>query len=215
MEFIAPLRQAKTEVVIKRSRFIGQVFPAFSEEEALKYIESVKNEHSNATHNVYAYSVGVGTFAERASDDGEPKGTAGYPILDVIKKRDLRNVVCIVTRYFGGTKLGAGGLVRAYSNTASMALDKAGLAVYKHHDFVTATIDYDQLGRTQREIETSGSVIHNISYAEKVTIEFYALPETTQTLKSRIRDITSGTAIVDVSDGKYLSVRKIISKKQR
>ena len=87
MEFTAPMRQAKIEIIIKKSRFIGHVFPAFSEEEALGQIESVRNQHRDATHNVFAYSVGIGNFAERASDDGEPRGTAGYPVLDVIKKR--------------------------------------------------------------------------------------------------------------------------------
>lgn len=209
MEFIAPLRQAKSEMIIKRSRFIGHVFPAFSEEEALGHVGSVKHEHRAATHNVFAYSVGVGTFAERASDDGEPRGTAGYPVLDVIKKRNLQNVVCIITRYFGGTKLGAGGLVRAYSNTASRVLDNAGLAVYRYHDFVTAIVDYDQFGRVQREIELAKAVIHNTSFAEKVTIEFFALPELTQGLRSLINDITSGLGVVSVSQGKYLSVREL------
>ncbi len=95
-----------------------------------------------------------------------PEAQPDIPVLDVIKKRGLSNVACVVTRYFGGTKLGAGGLVRAYSNAASMALDRAGLAVYMYHECLTAVVDYDQFGRVQREIETSGSVIQNISYAE-------------------------------------------------
>ncbi len=208
MEFTAPRRQAKIEIIIKKSRFIGHVFPAFSEEEALGQIESVRNQHRDATHNVFAYSVGIGNFAERASDDGEPRGTAGYPVLDVIKKRGLSNVACVDTRYFGGTKLGAGGLVRAYSNAASMALDRAGLAVYMYHECLTAVVDYDQFGRVQREIETSGSVIQNISYAGKVTIEALALPETARILKDRIRDITSGLGSADISPGRYLPVRE-------
>ncbi|MGI6627576.1 MAG: IMPACT family protein [Bacillota bacterium] len=209
MEFIAPMKQAKIETVIKKSRFIGHVFPAFSEEEALGHIESVKIANPAATHNVYAYSVGIGTFAERASDDGEPRGTAGYPVLDVIKKRELRNVVCVITRYFGGTKLGAGGLVRAYSNAASMALDQAGLAVYMYHDFLTAIVDYDQFGRVQREIEIAGSFIHNISYTDKVTVEFFAIPETAPMLQARIRDITSGLGNFTISEGKYIPIREV------
>ena len=199
MEFIAPLSQAKSEMVIKKSRFIGHVFPAFSEAEAVMHIESVKQEHMSATHNVYAYSVGVGTFAEKTSDDGEPRGTAGYPVLEVIKKRNLQNVVCIVTRYFGGIKLGAGGLVRAYSNAASLALDKAGVAVYRYHDLITATVDYDRFGRVQKELETVKATIHNISFADKVTVEFFAVPELTQALRSMIEDITAGAGVVSVS----------------
>ena len=209
MEFIAPSSHAKAEIIIKKSRFIGHVFPAFSEEEAIGHIESVKQEHQAATHNVYAYSVGVGSFAERASDVGEPRGTAGYPVLEVIKKRNLQNVVCVVTRYFGGTKLGAGGLVRAYSNAASLALDKAGVAVYRYHDLITATVDYDRFGRVQRELEVAKAVTHDISFAEKVTIQFFAVPELTQALKSLIEDITAGLGVVCVSQGKYLPVRQL------
>ncbi|HHX10966.1 MAG TPA: YigZ family protein [Firmicutes bacterium] len=209
MEFIAPLSRAKAELIIKKSRFIGHVFPAFSEEEAVKHIESVKQEHLDATHNVYAYSVGVGSFAEKASDDGEPRGTAGYPVLEVIKKRNLQNVVCVVTRYFGGIKLGAGGLVRAYSNAASSALDKAGLAIYRYHDLVTATVDYDRFGRVQREIEIAKAVIHDIAFTEKVSVQFFVLPELTQALKSLIEDITAGLGVISVSQGKYLPVREL------
>ena len=203
------MSQAKSEMVIKKSRFIGHVFPAFSEAEAVMHIESVKQEHMSATHNVYAYSVGVGTFAEKTSDDGEPRGTAGYPVLEVIKKRNLQNVVCIVTRYFGGIKLGAGGLVRAYSNAASLALDKAGVAVYRYHDLITATVDYDRFGRVQKELETVKATIHNISFADKVTVEFFAVPELTQALRSMIEDITAGAGVVSVSQGKYLPVRQL------
>lgn len=209
MEFIVPSKQAKAELIIKKSRFIGHVFPAFSEEEAINHIESVKLQHPDATHNVYAYSVGVGSFAEKASDDGEPRGTAGYPVLEVIKKRNLQNVVCVVTRYFGGIKLGASGLVRAYSNAASSALDKAGVAVYRYHDLVKATVDYDRFGKVQRELETAMAVIHDTSFAEKVTIECFVLPELTQAIKSLIEDITAGQGVVTVSQGKYLPVRQL------
>ncbi len=208
MEFTAPLRQAATEIAVKKSRFIGHVFPAFSEEEALGHINAVRKKHLAATHNVFAYSVGIGNFAERASDDGEPKGTAGYPVLDVIKKRGISNVVCVITRYFGGIKLGAGGLVRAYSNAASMTLDKAGLAAYMYHERITAVVDYSQCGKVQREIEISGSITGNINYAEKVTIEAFALPKTARILRNRIRDITSGLGSADISPGKYLPVRE-------
>lgn len=208
MEFIAPEKQAKAEIVVKKSKFIGHVFPAFSEEEALNYIESVRKEHYAATHNVYAYSVGVGNFAEKASDDGEPRGTAGYPVLEVIKKRNLKNVVCVVTRYFGGIKLGASGLVRAYSNAAALALDKAGIAVYRYHDLITIEVDYDKFGKVQRQLEDAGGIIDDVSFADKVSIRCFVAPELTQAVKSLVEDITAGTGTAVVSQGKYMPVSK-------
>jgi uncharacterized YigZ family protein len=209
MEFIAPRKLGRCEVVIKRSRFIGQAAPCFSEEKALDFISQVRQEHSGATHNVYAYSVGIGTFAERASDDGEPKGTAGYPVLEVIKKRDLRNVVVTVTRYFGGTKLGAGGLIRAYSNTVSSALDNAGLALYRYHDLVTIVVDYEKFESVHRALEGLGCPIRNISYTEEVTIAAFAAPEDIHNLKARIQELTSDKARVEVSEGTYLIVENM------
>ena len=123
MEFLSPAKEASAEYIVKRSRFIGTVSPAFSESEAEAFVSSIRAKYPDATHNVYAYSVGSGTPLDRLSDDGEPRGTAGYPVLDVIHKRGLKNVVCVVTRYFGGTQLGAGGLLRAYGKTANLALE--------------------------------------------------------------------------------------------
>ncbi len=212
MEFTAPLKPSKSEMVIKRSRFIGHAFPAFSEDEAKEHIESIRQEHRAATHNVFAYSISVGAFAEKAFDDGEPKGTAGYPVLDVIRKRNLQNVVCVVTRYFGGVKLGARGLVRAYSNTASKALDSSGLAVYKYHGLFSAVVAYDQFERIKREIEMVDGVIHNTSFAEKIAVQFYVIPDVFEQLTSLIKDVTSGQGLVKVSQGKYLPTKEFHPK---
>lgn len=209
MEFIAPRKLGNSEVVVKKSRFIGQAAPCFSEQEASRFISNVKGEHPEATHNVYAYCIGIGDFAERASDDGEPRGTAGYPVLAVIKKQNIQNVVVTVTRYFGGTKLGAGGLVRAYSTTASLALNDAGLALYRYHDLVTISCDYNHFGSVHRTIEGLGCKTANISYAEKVTIEAFVMPEDISNLQSLIQDLTSNKAHLEVSQGMYIAVRDL------
>lgn len=202
MEFLSPAKQASAEYIVKRSRFIGTVSPAFTESEADSFVESVRAKYPDATHNVYAYSVGLGTPIERLSDDGEPKGTAGYPILDVIHKRSLRNVVCVVTRYFGGTLLGAGGLLRAYGKTANLALDEAGALKYIYHSLMRVRVAYDQFGRLQRELENQGCVIDNVDYGEAVQISAFVKEEAVPALTKRISDLTAGRAEISVSEGK-------------
>ncbi|HHW26780.1 MAG TPA: YigZ family protein [Firmicutes bacterium] len=202
MEFLSPAKQASAEYIVKRSKFIGTVSPAFSEAEAESFVESIRAKYPDATHNVYAYSVGLGTPIERLSDDGEPKGTAGYPILDVIHKRSLRNVVCVVTRYFGGTLLGAGGLLRAYGKTANLALDEAGALKYIYHSLMRVRVAYDQFGRLQRELENQGCVIDNVDYGEAVQISAFVKEEAVPALTKRISDLTAGRAEISVSEGK-------------
>ncbi len=204
MEFESPAKEASAEIEAKRSRFIGTVAPAFTAEEAEAFVAAIRRKYPDATHNVYAYSVGTGTPLERLSDDGEPRGTAGYPVLEVIKKRSLRNVVCVVTRYFGGTLLGAGGLLRAYGKAASAAIDAAGVSKYVFHQVFTVAVDYDQFGRLQRELEGRGIRIIDTAYAEKVTVKAYVRPEDVDALLARVRDLTSGKARPSVEEGKYI-----------
>ncbi|MGI6632476.1 MAG: YigZ family protein [Bacillota bacterium] len=204
IEFICPKTVASAEIVAKRSRFIGYVSPAFTVEEAEAFIAEIRQMHSDARHNVWAYSVGQGTPIERLSDDGEPRGTAGYPVLEVFKKRNIRNVVCVVTRYFGGILLGAGGLLRAYGQSATAALDAAGTATYVYHNLLAATLEYDQYGRIQRELEGRGIAIAGVDYADRVALRAWVKPADLDVIQARIRDLTGGKAIVAVSDGKFL-----------
>ncbi|MGE5579084.1 MAG: YigZ family protein [Bacillota bacterium] len=204
MEFVSPAREASAEIEAKRSRFIGTAAPTFTVEEAEELVAAVRRKYPDATHNVYAYSIGTGTPTERLSDDGEPRGTAGYPVLEVIKKRGLRNVCCVVTRYFGGTLLGAGGLLRAYGKAASVALDAAGTARYLYHQIASWTLDYDQYGRVQRELEARGIRIVDTSYREQVTVRAYVTPEEVDALSSRVRDLTAGKARLSIEEGKYI-----------
>ena len=205
-DFLCPRSEASAEIVAKRSRFIGRVAPAFSPEEAESFIARVKAEHPTARHNVWAYSVGPGTPVERLSDDGEPRGTAGYPVLEVFKKRGVRNIVCVVTRYFGGILLGAGGLLRAYGQAASAALGAAGVATYSYHDILTVVLEYDQYGRVQRELEGRNVSIQSVDFAEKVKVTALVKPTDLDVIKARLRDLTSGSAVVEVQEGKYVPV---------
>jgi uncharacterized YigZ family protein len=204
MEFMCPAKQASAEIEAKRSRFIGTVAPVFSAEEAEAYVAAIRRKHPGATHNAYAYSVGTGTPLERLSDDGEPRGTAGYPVLEVIKKRGIRNVACVVTRYFGGILLGAEGLLRAYGKAASAALDAGGVARYVYHNLLSVTLNYDQFGRLQRELEGRGTKILDTSYGERVGIRVYVAPEDLDSLVAHVRDTTSGKAQFSVEEGRFI-----------
>lgn len=190
--------------MVKRSRFIGHVAPAFSTQEAESFIASIKRKHADAGHNVWAYSVGQGTPVERLSDDGEPKGTAGYPVLEVFKKRSVRNVVCVVTRYFGGILLGAGGLLRAYGQSAGTALDAAGTCVYTYYNLLEAALEYDQYGRVRRELEGRRIAIAGVDFAEDVRLRAWVRPVDVEAVQARICDLTSGKAALAVGEGKYL-----------
>ena len=130
------------EVIINKSRFIGYSSPINSEEEAIDFINLIKSKHKDATHNVYAYVFGEESNIQRFNDDGEPSGTAGIPVLEVIKKEDLRNIVVVVTRYFGGVKLGGGGLIRAYTKGAKLGIDSGIIVDMTLHIKIKISIPY-------------------------------------------------------------------------
>lgn len=193
------------EITIEKSVFIGYAKPIKSEEEALEFINEIKKKHKDATHNVWAYTVGKNMNIQRYSDDGEPQGTAGIPTLEVIKKEDLRDVVVVVTRYFGGTKLGAGGLVRAYTKGAKLGLE-AGKIIYKvMYQEVKVKIDYTQLGKVQNELMNLGYFIKDTIYEDNVEIVVYSRLEDVDKLSEKMIDITSGTGKIVLGEEFYLS----------
>ena len=149
----------EAEIIIEKSLFIGYAAPAGTEEEALEFIQTIKKKHRDATHNVPAYVIGENNAVQRFSDDGEPSGTAGVPMLEVLKKEDLRDTVLVVTRYFGGIKLGAGGLVRAYTKAAKAALEAAGIVTRVLHQVVQVSIDYTLLGLILNQLRAGGYAI--------------------------------------------------------
>lgn len=193
------------EITIEKSVFIGYAKPIKSEEEALEFINEIKKKHKDATHNVWAYTVGQNMNIQRYSDDGEPQGTAGIPTLEVIKKEDLRDVAVVVTRYFGGTKLGAGGLVRAYTKGAKLGLE-AGKIIYKvMYQEVKIKIDYTQLGKVQNELMNLGYFIKDTIYEDNVEIIVYSKLEDVEKLSEKMIDITNGTGKIVLGEEFYLS----------
>ena len=193
------------EYIVEKSTFIGYAKPIKTEEEAIEFVNEIKKKHKDATHNVWAYTIGETMNIQRYSDDGEPQGTAGIPTLEVIKKEDLRDVVVVVTRYFGGIKLGAGGLVRAYTKGAKVGIE-AGIVIEKvKYTEVKIKIEYTQLGRIQNEIMNLGFKVKDTIYSEDVELIVYARNEEAQSLVDRMIDITSGTADVSLGEEYYLS----------
>lgn len=158
------------EIEIKKSRFICSLKRVTTEEEAKAFIAQIKKDHWKASHNCSAFIIGSRSEIQRSSDDGEPSGTAGIPMLEVLKKNDLINVVAVVTRYFGGTKLGAGGLIRAYGQSVSQALTEIGLVQGKQQQELILTIDYTNLGKAQNFIENSDYFLKDILYEERVKL---------------------------------------------
>lgn len=193
------------EVIIDKSTFIGYAKPIKTEEEAIDFVNEIKKKHKDATHNVWAYTVGESMNIQRYSDDGEPQGTAGIPTLEVIKKEELRNVVVVVTRYFGGVKLGAGGLVRAYTKGAKIGIESAKVIEKVLYKPVGIKIDYNQLGKVQNEIMNMGYFIKDTVYEDNVEIIVYSRISEIENITSKITDITSATAKISIGEEFYLS----------
>ncbi|MCC0633538.1 YigZ family protein [Clostridioides sp. ZZV14-6154] len=193
------------EITIEKSVFIGYAKPIQSEEEAVEFINEIKKKHKDANHNVWAYTVGQNMNIQRYSDDGEPQGTAGIPTLEVIKKEDLRDVVVVVTRYFGGIKLGAGGLVRAYTKGAKLGLESGKIISKVMYQEVKVKIDYTQLGKVQNELMNLGYFIKDTIYEDNVEIIVYSKLEDVEKLSEKMIDITSGTGKIVLGEEFYLS----------
>lgn len=200
-------KYGEDEIIIKKSRFIGYAKPIDSEQEALDFIEEIKSKHRDATHNVYAYVYGEGSNIQRFSDDGEPSGTAGIPALEVIKREDLRNVVVVVTRYFGGIKLGTGGLIRAYTKGAKIGLE-SGIIIEKvlHHK-LKIRIDYTLYGMIENHLMTKGYLIDDIVYDDGVNIYVHVKYSEVDSFKKTIIDMTSDSAFIEHIGEEYISIK--------
>lgn len=193
------------EIVIEKSRFIGYVQKAESEEEAIQFIEQIKKKHWNATHNCSAYLIGEQDQFQKANDDGEPSGTAGKPMLEVLKKQGLKDVVVVVTRYFGGIKLGAGGLVRAYTQSTVEGLQAAQVIERRLHQVVTVTIEYTLLGRLENELRSKEQwMIKKIDYLDKVILHVLVPVDQTDAFEERMIDLTSNQCQLDRVEQEYV-----------
>ena len=190
---------SEAEYTVNRSRFIGRCFPVESEEAALCLLGDIRKKHWDATHNCFAYRIGENAAA-RFSDDGEPGGTAGKPIMDVLTGRGLTNVLCVVTRYFGGILLGAGGLVRAYSKSAADAVAKAGVVSYLPGTVLDIPMDYSRYGALEGFIRASAEV-RNVAFAQNVVVTVAVedtnllkfMKEVTERSDGRCTPVTIGT----------------------
>ena len=184
-------REVDAERIEKKSRFLAKAAPVSSVDEAEAFIAGVRQEHSGANHNVPAYIIGMNAEIQKASDDGEPSGTAGSPILEVLKAHQLVNTVIVVTRYFGGTLLGRGGLIRAYAGTAKDALMEAGVALYTPHRRVDVTVDYSESGRIENFLQTKQLQVEDIIYLADVTFQLVLLPEQVEPTRQQIQELTA------------------------
>ncbi len=190
---------AEASFTEKRSEFIGHIFHAETEEEAIAFIERVRAENRKATHNVYAYLLREGN-ASRYSDDGEPQGTAGVPVLDVLRKEGLTDVCCVVTRYFGGILLGGGGLVRAYSHSAKIAVDAAERLVMCVCRPVTIAVDYNLYGKICYTFPEFEVKVLDTLYTENVTVKALVKKDLAEQFVQKLTDITNGNVSIVQSD---------------
>ena len=191
MEYRTVAKASSDEFVEKKSRFIGYIKPVTTQDEAVTFINEIKSKHWDATHNVYAYIIRDG--ATRFSDDGEPGGTAGMPVLQVLQREELYNVTCVVTRYFGGILLGAGGLVRAYAHGAKIAVDAAGRSIKRIWTNVYLLCPYSWYERIRLEVAAFGGMIRETQFGADVELDLLLPEEQTQGFLERVTDLSAGT----------------------
>ncbi|MGP7818551.1 YigZ family protein [Niallia sp. 01092] len=192
------------ELIIQKSRFIAHIQRVETEEKAQEFIQEIKKKHKDATHNCSAYLIGEHDQIQKANDDGEPSGTAGVPMLEVLKKKHLKDTVVVVTRYFGGIKLGAGGLIRAYGKATSEGIAATGVVERKLMRIISTSIDYTFLGKLENELRSSPYQIKEIHYLEAVEIETFIEIDHIQDFKDWITDLTNGQAIITEKEEVYL-----------
>ncbi|WP_108307340.1 YigZ family protein [Metalysinibacillus jejuensis] len=185
----------ESEIIISKSRFLTFIDRVETEQQALDFINNIKKKHYQATHNCSAYLIGEHDTIQKANDDGEPSGTAGVPMLEVLKKQGLKDVVVVVTRYFGGIKLGSGGLIRAYGKATTEGIKAAGVVARRKHRIVRVTADYTWLGKLENEIRNSTYTLRDIVYAENVELIVATTEEEKDTFADWITELTNGQAL--------------------
>lgn len=195
-------QEGEAEFTEKKSVFIGHAAPVKSEEEALTYIKKVKNSYQDARHNVWAY-LQKGEIVARYSDDGEPQGTAGVPVLDTIRKSGVTDAVVVVTRYFGGILLGAGGLVRAYSHTARLALDAAHIITYEQYTELELNCTYSDYQRYLAELPRFGAVTDDTEFSDRVRLLFAVKDTVLDALFTRVMELSNGADVPAVRGKRF------------
>ncbi len=200
------LRQTgRSELEIKRSRFLGHAEPVADEGAFRRLLERVKAVHSEASHNAFAYRLGRDAGAARFSDDGEPGGTAGRPMMEILIREDVVDAAVVVTRYFGGTLLGSGGLTRAYSQAASQALRAAGLVRMIPHAEMVVTLEYTHFGAVEKALQRAGIGLHEAAFTDVVTVKARVAAGGEAAFASLLADLTAGSAQVEIGGTVYLA----------
>lgn len=202
--YVDGIFQSETE--IKRSRFIATIAGELCGDEAEAFVQSVKRKYPDATHNCYAYIGGISGTATRFSDDGEPSGTAGQPMLEVLRKRALFATAVVVSRYFGGIKLGSGGLVSAYAGVVSEAIDKARVSVKTECAGLCITADYAAFAPVENYLRKNGVYIEETNYAERVAAKIFAPEEQSAAITEAVLSLTNGAAQINQIAGAYVKL---------
>ena len=197
--YITIANEFRTEYIIEKSRFIATIAPVSTEEEAHAFIQRISKEFWDATHNCTAYAIGPRQEQQRSSDNGEPSGTAGKPMLEVLKKTAITNVAVVVTRYFGGIKLGAGGLIRAYSHSVAKAVQEGPKLLIAPRQIVSLTIDYSYFGSVERQLQTLG-LPYQPSFTDTISLEIYVEPNFVSDLETTITNLTGGNLLWELQD---------------
>ncbi|MFV5996231.1 YigZ family protein [Streptomyces sp. NPDC056231] len=191
------------ETEINRSRFICTLAPAATEQEAQDFVARIRREHPTATHNCFAYVIGADASVQKASDDGEPGGTAGVPMLQMLMRREMRYVAAVVTRYYGGVKLGAGGLIRAYGGAVGEALDELGTITRQRFRLATVTVGHQRAGRLQNDLRATGRAVREVRYQEAVVIEIGLPDADVEDFRRWLADTTAGEALLELGGEAY------------
>lgn len=205
-EYLTVAAGGRAEFIEKKSRFIGHILPVSTEEEALAFIKSTKSRYWDASHNVYAYVLRNGQ-TRRYSDDGEPKGTAGVPVLDVLLKEALQDCAVVVTRYFGGTLLGAGGLVRAYAHACKLAVDASGVVKMTPAFCCGLTCDYGYYEKFLKLKEPFGLIINSQSFTEQVSLQFELPQADFEQLNNCVFDTSLGRFSLKIIGESYVKIK--------
>ena len=201
-------REASVEISIEKSRFIGYITPVVNESDAILFIEKIKKKHWDATHNVPVYVIGENFGIQRYSDDGEPSGTAGVPILEMLKKEGITNICVVITRYFGGVKLGTGGLVRAYTQSAKAALEAAQVVDMKIYKQLSIKFEYHFHGKLQNYfLNEPNIIVKDTQFTDCILCNIYVEPQFCEVISEKIVELTSGQIVIEILDEVYLTIK--------
>ncbi|MET7754112.1 YigZ family protein [Streptomyces sp. NPDC005389] len=202
-QYVTLAREGVHESEINRSRFLCALAPVADEREAQEFVARIRKEHPTASHNCFAYVLGADASVQKASDDGEPGGTAGVPMLQMLLRREMRYVVAVVTRYYGGVKLGAGGLIRAYGGVVGEALDALGTVTRQRFRLATVTVDHQRAGKLENDLRATGRAVRDVRYTDAVTIEIGLPDADVPAFRAWLADATAGTATFEPGGEAY------------